>query len=162
MSCYCGRSREYAKCCEPFIKGAKKPESAEQLMRARYSAYNVQDMEYIDRTHDPKTREDSDMEANREWAAKANWQGLDILTLEEGGAKDTKGMVEFVASYEMDGEDVEHHEEAEFVKKEGRWFFSRGRNANVETVVREGAKVGRNDPCPCGSGKQHTQCCGAH
>ncbi len=29
------------------------------------------------------------------------------------------------------------------------------------TVVREDAKVGRNDPCPCGSGKKYKKCCGA-
>jgi hypothetical protein len=28
------------------------------------------------------------------------------------------------------------------------------------TIVREGPKVGRNDPCPCGSGKKHKRCCG--
>jgi preprotein translocase subunit SecA len=28
------------------------------------------------------------------------------------------------------------------------------------TVVREGPKVGRNDPCPCGSGKKYKKCCG--
>lgn len=32
----------------------------------------------------------------------------------------------------------------------------------VGTVRREGGKVGRNDPCPCGSGKKFKQCCGAH
>jgi hypothetical protein len=31
----------------------------------------------------------------------------------------------------------------------------------VETVVRSGPKVGRNDPCPCGSGKKYKKCCGA-
>ena len=29
-----------------------------------------------------------------------------------------------------------------------------------KTVVNEGPKVGRNDPCPCGSGKKYKQCCG--
>lgn len=29
----------------------------------------------------------------------------------------------------------------------------------VETYRREGEKVGRNDPCPCGSGKKHKKCC---
>ena len=28
------------------------------------------------------------------------------------------------------------------------------------TIRREGKKVGRNDPCPCGSGKKYKQCCG--
>ena len=30
----------------------------------------------------------------------------------------------------------------------------------VQQVVRSGAKVGRNDPCPCGSGKKYKKCCG--
>ena len=30
-----------------------------------------------------------------------------------------------------------------------------------KTVKREGKKVGRNDPCPCGSGKKYKKCCGA-
>src|SRR6266404_3668630 len=33
--------------------------------------------------------------------------------------------------------------------------------AKAETVRREGAKVGRNDPCVCGSGKKYKKCCGA-
>ncbi|MEM6576480.1 MAG: SEC-C metal-binding domain-containing protein, partial [Pseudomonadota bacterium] len=32
--------------------------------------------------------------------------------------------------------------------------------APVQQVVREGQKVGRNDPCPCGSGKKYKQCHG--
>ena len=32
----------------------------------------------------------------------------------------------------------------------------------VQQVVRGAAKVGRNDPCPCGSGKKYKKCCGAN
>ena len=32
----------------------------------------------------------------------------------------------------------------------------------VQQVVRNSAKVGRNDPCPCGSGKKYKKCCGAN
>jgi preprotein translocase subunit SecA len=32
--------------------------------------------------------------------------------------------------------------------------------AKVKTIVREADKVGRNDPCPCGSGKKYKKCCG--
>jgi preprotein translocase subunit SecA len=38
---------------------------------------------------------------------------------------------------------------------------SGGNDAKVETVHRQGAKVGRNDPCPCGSGKKFKKCHGA-
>ena len=31
----------------------------------------------------------------------------------------------------------------------------------VQQVVRSGDKIGRNDPCPCGSGKKYKKCCGA-
>ena len=31
----------------------------------------------------------------------------------------------------------------------------------VQQVVRGAAKIGRNDPCPCGSGKKYKRCCGA-
>jgi len=36
-----------------------------------------------------------------------------------------------------------------------------GQVAKVETVVHEGPRIGRNDPCPCGSGKKYKKCCGA-
>ena len=38
---------------------------------------------------------------------------------------------------------------------------TQGEGANVKTIVRETPKVGRNDPCPCGSGKKYKKCCGA-
>lgn len=35
-----------------------------------------------------------------------------------------------------------------------------GQMPKVETVVHEGPRIGRNDPCPCGSGKKYKKCCG--
>jgi preprotein translocase subunit SecA len=35
-----------------------------------------------------------------------------------------------------------------------------GEGATVKTIVREAPKVGRNDLCPCGSGKKYKKCCG--
>ncbi|MGB7161185.1 MAG: SEC-C metal-binding domain-containing protein [Tepidisphaeraceae bacterium] len=37
-----------------------------------------------------------------------------------------------------------------------------GEGAKVKTIVREAARVGRNDPCPCGSGKKYKKCCGVN
>ncbi len=37
---------------------------------------------------------------------------------------------------------------------------SGGRPAEGKNVKREGQKVGRNEPCPCGSGKKYKKCCG--
>ena len=46
-------------------------------------------------------------------------------------------------------------------KKRRAMQFSHGDSAEKpETVRREGKKIGRNDPCPCGSGKKYKKCCG--
>jgi uncharacterized protein YecA (UPF0149 family) len=33
-------------------------------------------------------------------------------------------------------------------------------HGSQQPFLRDGPKVGRNDPCPCGSGKKHKKCCG--
>jgi uncharacterized protein len=39
--------------------------------------------------------------------------------------------------------------------------FHLGGQKEVEQVLRSGPKIGRNDPCPCSSGKKFKKCCGA-
>ena len=68
-------------------------------------------------------------------------------------------MVEFAASYVLDGLKDEHRETATFVKKDGNWLYESGEVKTV-TVMRDTPKVGRNESCPCGSGKKYKQCCG--
>ena len=46
-----------------------------------------------------------------------------------------------------------------FTKEERDKFFKQQRMSR--TIVK-GAKIGRNDPCPCGSGKKYKKCCGAN
>lgn len=47
-------------------------------------------------------------------------------------------------------------------KKKRAMQFSHGDSGDrPETVRRKGKKIGRNDPCPCGSGKKYKKCCGA-
>ncbi len=45
-------------------------------------------------------------------------------------------------------------------ERKQRMMMSRGPEIKPETVRRQGKKVGRNEPCPCGSGKKYKQCCG--
>ncbi|MDR3091475.1 MAG: preprotein translocase subunit SecA [Clostridiales bacterium] len=55
---------------------------------------------------------------------------------------------------------VAEQEEAKPVAKE--MFTNRDESASKEPIRRKTAKVGRNDPCPCGSGKKYKSCCGAN
>ena len=129
-------------------------------MRSRYSAYVVENVDYLMETHDPSTREGLDREAAERWARESKWLGLEILATERGGEGDTDGIVEFKASYQAGPGVKVHHERSRFVRHDDRWFFLDGDNVKAKPATR-GAKVGRNDPCPCGSGKKHKRCCGA-
>ncbi|MBN1614836.1 MAG: preprotein translocase subunit SecA [Deltaproteobacteria bacterium] len=58
---------------------------------------------------------------------------------------------------------IQREEEVERIEEKRRqqYIMSRGEDtAAPATVRREGQKVGRNDPCPCGSGKKYKKCCG--
>ena len=48
-----------------------------------------------------------------------------------------------------------------FEKENGEWKFLDARGISVGTYRREEPKTGRNDPCPCGSGKKFKKCCAA-
>jgi len=161
MDCPCGSGQTYEHCCEAFLKGERLPETAEQLMRSRYSAHAMQAIPYLHDTIHPDRRGDWDEEGTRAWAQSAEWQGMDVVATEAGGPDDARGFVEFVARFSMKGESMLHHERSLFEKVEGRWYFKEGRIVKPGQVRREAPKVGRNDPCPCGSGKKYKKCCGA-
>ena len=155
MRCPCGTELDYDACCGPFHRREAPPPTAEALMRARYSAYVRGLVDYVGETTAPETRADFDPEAAANWASQSEWVGLRIVRTERGGLLDDSGMVEFVAAYRSGGRYVEHRERSEFRKTpEGQWLFVRG--APPEPV-----KAGRNDPCPCGSGKKFKKCCAA-
>lgn len=159
MKCPCQSGVKYSHCCEPLIKGKKQAETAEQLMRARYTAYTQIQMDFIEQTHDPKTSQDIDMQGSREWAQTTNWDGLEIIETAQGGVDDEVGTVEFKATFLTEEGPQIHHELSQFHKRDGVWYYSDSSQPS-QTVVRASPKVGRNDPCPCGSGKKYKKCCG--
>ncbi len=158
--CPCGSKKEYKECCEPVIKGKNPAKTAEALMRARYSSYAKHEIDFIVASclNNDKDSE-IDHEETRKWSEKSDWLGLSILRTEKGQENDTTGIVEFTATYSQKGLKEVHKEKANFEKKDGQWYYTYG-TITPTTVVREGTKVGRNDPCPCASGKKYKQCCG--
>jgi SEC-C motif-containing protein len=128
MNCYCCSGREFEDCCQPFISGNRKPSTAEELMRSRYSAYAVAAVEYILRSTHPSTRKFHDPESIENWAKSSRWQNLEIVSTEKGNASDKQGTVEFKA-YFLDENDQPqtHHEFSNFRKELGKWFFVDGK-----------------------------------
>ncbi|HTX74472.1 MAG TPA: YchJ family protein [Rectinemataceae bacterium] len=158
--CPCGSGRGFEDCCGPLLAGTRSAAGAEELMRSRYTAYVRGAVDYVVSTCVPEGRESIDVEATRRWSEQSTWLGLRILKVDRGAAGDADGKVEFIATYVLDGLREEHHELSQFVRRDGLWLYSEG-EVITETVVREGPKIGRNDPCPCGSGKKYKKCHGA-
>jgi SEC-C motif-containing protein len=157
-NCFCGSNVTYSKCCEPIIGGVQPAETAEQLMRARYSAYVGAQMDFIFETTHPDHRQGYDHEGTKEWAESSEWLGLEIVTTKQGGLKDDTGEVEFIARFREKGALREHHENAQFQKDGEGWYFTEGSMVKAQPITVN--KIGRNDPCTCGSGLKYKKCCG--
>jgi SEC-C motif-containing protein len=54
-----------------------------------------------------------------------------------------------------------HHEKSRFVRGEDNRWLCADSEMNPKGPQRRVEKIGRNDPCPCGSGKKYKKCCGA-
>ncbi len=125
--CPCKSRETYAACCEPFHLGRAKPETAEQLMRSRYSAYFFRLVDYLVATTHPDSRE-SDLKTRLdETIHQANWRFLTILGSSKGGADDKTGKVEFVAEYFEDEQPHKLHERSRFKRYKGAWKYLDGK-----------------------------------
>ena len=156
--CPCGSSQDYDACCGPIIGGDAAP-TAEALMRSRYTAFSQGNVGHLVATMAPESSADFDALEAESTAAQSEWQGLDVRGVVDGGSDDDTGTVEFVARFTLKGEPRVHHELTACRREKGRWVCVGG-EVNPKQPPRTVDKVGRNDPCPCGSGKKFKKCCG--
>ena len=159
--CHCGSGQPYQTCCEPYVTGQENAPTAEALMRSRYSAYVEGAVDYLGETLHPQHRADWDREATRRWSEDAQWLGLEIVATEAGRQQDQQGMVEFIASFKENGSEKRHQECSRFARVNERWYYVDGEAPKPKTQRHSTPRVGRNDPCSCGSGKKFKKCCGA-
>ncbi|MHB9117246.1 MAG: YchJ family protein [Burkholderiales bacterium] len=148
--CPCGSGASFAACCGRYLERGVVAPTAEALMRSRYSAYVLNNEAYLLATWHASTRP---VELNLA-ADTLAWLGLDVKRTEAGQPDDSEGIVEFSARYLCDGKEGKLSEFSRFVQEGGRWFYLGG-----ELGADTSAKVGRNAPCPCGSGKKYKRCC---
>lgn len=145
--CLCNSGKSYLDCCEPFISDHKIPTTPEELMRSRYSAYAQANTDYIAKTMKGPAAAGFDGEHAKQWATQIQWQGLKVIRSEYS---DKEGMVEFIATYLINGNKDFIYEISLFQREADRWYYVDGTTP----------KVGRNDDCPCGSQKKFKKCCG--
>jgi SEC-C motif-containing protein len=155
-ACPCGSGQSESACCTRYHRGEPAP-TALALMKSRYAAYVLGEIEYLVATQDASTRDTLDVDAMRKWSSETHWQGLEIVATEAGGETDDTGIVEFVARGTTAGRAFAQRERSRFRKVSGRWFYLDGKLEPAKKV----AAPGRNDPCPCGSGMKYKRCHGA-
>ena len=148
--CPCGTAKPYRVCCKPLHRGTAQAQTAERLMRSRYSAFCKRHVEYLIATRHPSQCKPDDRAALTATIDRHQWLGLRILDKHRGGRTDNVGYVEFVAYFSGPGQ---IHERSKFVKEDGQWFYFDGEQ-------RDPVKTGRNEPCWCGSGKKFKRCHG--
>ena len=151
----------YSDCCQPFHDDIKKADTAERLMRMRYSAFFLVKPEYIVKTTVPAQQALLDINAIASWAKETDWAGLEIVAHTPKLGK-RHAQVEFKAYFNMpDGKEQKqqaHHELSSFVKIKSKangasWFF-------LDPTV--SMSVTQKQPCICGSGEKFKRCCGAY
>jgi SEC-C motif domain protein len=161
--CPCGSEIDLVNCCLPILEGKKQASTAEELLRARYTAFTRGAIDFIIGTHHSKTQHEIKREEIEEWSKNSDWIGLKIVQSEAGKATDEKGVIIFGAQYRdrADGKTHDHWERSEFEKENGQWKFFDAQGLKAGPFRRTEPKIGRNDPCKCGSGKKYKKCCGA-
>lgn len=144
-ACPCRSHLPYADCCQRYHQQNKPAPTPEALMRSRYSAFVLRLSDYLLASWHPDTRPaDLALEDSPPWAS------LQILGSEDNG---NRGKVHFRALYRTADGWGYLEEHSDFIRENDRWYYHSG--DPHEGIL----KPGRNEPCPCGSGKKFKVCC---
>ena len=119
-TCYCGNHLSFQECCEPYLKGEKKPITAEALMRSRFSAYAVVNANYLINTTHRSTRKNHLKKDILHWCENNRWTQLEII-------ETTVNTVTFKAHY-IDNHKLPkiHFEKSTFILENDTWFYVDG------------------------------------
>lgn len=148
--CPCGSNKTLASCCLPYIDNTRLPETPEQLMRSRYTAYTMANIAYIEKTMAQAAAMGFDPQEAKRWASEATWLGLTVLKTAFAKEEDELAYVQFFARFKSQQKKQTIYETSEFRKIDGKWFYTDG----------EHLPITKNQACPCGSGKKFKRCCG--
>lgn len=120
-SCPCGSSISLQNCCALYIYGGELVPTAEKLMRSRYTAYCLQQADYLYETTHVSQRKYTNKSDILAWAKQNTWQKLEILYFSENS-------VEFKAYYLDENQIAQvHHEKSTFINFQEHWYYVDGK-----------------------------------
>jgi SEC-C motif-containing protein len=118
LQCPCESGKPYELCCQPYVDKKIDAPTAETLMRSRYTAFVLQNEEYLRYSWHPDYRPEK-IHLNEQ----TQWLGLKIVNTVAGDVADESGEVEFVARSKINGRASRLHENSRFSRFEGRWAY---------------------------------------
>ena len=124
--CPCGGG-PYARCCRPLHRQERSALSAEQLMRSRYSAFALAEIDHLLRTQPSRQPEPQRRRSLELTCRQLRWRRLTIEATEAGGPNDLEGTVTFTAHYSAGGQQGVLRECSRFGREGGRvdgaWLY---------------------------------------
>ena len=119
-NCYCYSNKSFKTCCEPFLDKAIFPETPEQLMRSRYSAYVIHNADYLMETTHVSQRKYYSKAEILHWSKSNTWIKLEVLEAFDN-------IVKFKAYYlDQKLQAKIHHEKSTFKQENEIWFYVDG------------------------------------
>ena len=123
--CPCGR-QTFATCCGPLLAGERRAETAEALMRSRYTAYVEGAVDYVLGTTCAQARATLDRARLEEYCRGLRGMSLAIVETVAGGPDDDDGVVVFAATLKSQGRRFVQRERSRFAREDGRWVYVGG------------------------------------
>ena len=124
-NCPCGRNNSYAHCCKKAHDNIFSVKTAETLMRSRYTAFTLANVDYLLKSWSKNTV-DTSAKAQKElktWTQSVTWVKLEVIKASLGKENDTTGTVEFKAFFYENGQLQCIHENSFFEKENGHWVY---------------------------------------
>ena len=126
-TCPCGNKKSYLNCCKIFHDG-KNPNTALELMKSRFTAFVVGDVDYIiNTTHEDNVEYSSDKSKWRDdiqdVVNSTDFNSLQIVDFIDGV---DEAYVTFKLGLKQKGLDVSFTERSKFVRIDGKWLYRSG------------------------------------
>ena len=156
LACPCCSGSNYQECCEAIVSGDKLASNPISLVRARYTAFVMKKLDFVDKTHAPEIRDDFNRAEAESLADQCKWHSLHIH--DSRAVNSDTSEVDFVVRLWKDEKIIPRGSTSTFRLDNDRWLLVSSKSsqhlAHMKTL-----NIGRNDPCLCNSQKKFKKCC---
>ena len=124
-NCPCGRNKTYVDCCKKAHNNIESVKTAEDLMRSRYSAFVLANIDYLMLSWSSKTCNTSAKAKKelKEWTTSVTWVKLNVINSNDGQEHHNTGTVEFKAFFYENGHLECIQENSFFERQNKHWVY---------------------------------------